>query len=310
MTSPALSSARAAGPFAEMPTTTTLFSISVEHRLEQIDRHDHVDVLGLALALALELQRADADQFAAVRDQRGAAPIGMRRIGEDCLVQQILPITAVLLLGGDVAGDRARASAGAADHHAIADFGIGGRAKRQRIEIDPAKRLYEAKAAHGIEAERVAFHHAAVAEMQPDRFSLGDQIADGQDQVVVDQDAVAGALGAERIRAEGVGGNDRMQPDHRGKHAIEIETVVAGAGLRRQRYFPFSQREHGESSGSISISIQPDWITTGVETKYRKQSGMPGALLPALKPKIAEESHRIVRGISRRDIEPIIVRGS
>jgi len=121
MTSPALSSARAAGPFAEIPTTTTLFSISVEnipsqgraglltrtefaqiveHRLEQIDRHDHVDVLGLAPALALELQRADAEQFRRGSRSRGAAPIGMRRIGEDCLVQQILPVTAVLLLGG------------------------------------------------------------------------------------------------------------------------------------------------------------------------------------------------------------------
>src|ERR1700716_849358 len=52
----------------------TEFAQIVEHRLEQIDRHDHVDVLGLAPALALELQRADAEQFAAVRDQRGAAP--------------------------------------------------------------------------------------------------------------------------------------------------------------------------------------------------------------------------------------------
>src|SRR6266851_6738807 len=69
---------------------TTEFAQIVDHRLEQIDRHDHVDVFGLALALALELQRTDADQFAAVRDRRGAAPIGMRRIGEDRLVQQIL----------------------------------------------------------------------------------------------------------------------------------------------------------------------------------------------------------------------------
>src|ERR1700681_1454863 len=76
---------------------TTEFAQIVDHRLEQIDRHDHVDVFGLALALALELQRTDADQFAAVRDQRGAAPIGMRRIGEDRLVQQILPVTGVLL---------------------------------------------------------------------------------------------------------------------------------------------------------------------------------------------------------------------
>ena len=87
----------------------------------------------------------------------------------------------------------------------------------------------------------MAFHHAAVAEMQPDGFGLGDQIADGQHQSVVDQHAVAGALGAERVRAEGVGRDDRMQADHRRQRAVEIEAVVAGAGLVRRRHFPFSQ---------------------------------------------------------------------
>jgi hypothetical protein len=32
-----------------------------------------------------------------------------------------------------------------------------------------------------------------------------------------------------------------MQADHRRKRAIEIETVVAGAGLVHRRHFPFSQ---------------------------------------------------------------------
>ena len=84
MTSPALSSARAAGPFSEMLIATTLLSISVsihaepgsrrfvdatelaqiiQHRLEQIDRHDHVDMLVFAVALAFELERSDADQL-------------------------------------------------------------------------------------------------------------------------------------------------------------------------------------------------------------------------------------------------------
>ena len=80
-------------------------------------------MLGLALALALELQRADADQLAAVRDQSGPAPIGMRGMGEDRLVQQILPVTGEFLLRRDMAGNRPRAPAGAAHHHAVADFG-------------------------------------------------------------------------------------------------------------------------------------------------------------------------------------------
>src|SRR5450755_874097 len=164
----------------------------VEHRLEQIDRHDHVDMLGLALALAFELQRADADQLAAVGDQSGAAPVGMRGVGEDRIVQEILPVTGELLPGGDVAGDRPGAPAGAAQHDAVADLRSGGGTKRQRVEVELAKRLHQPKTAYRIEAERMAFHHAAIAEMQPDRFGLGDQIADGQHQPVIDHDAVAG----------------------------------------------------------------------------------------------------------------------
>src|ERR1700722_16319328 len=204
-------------------------------------------MLGLALAFALELQRADADQFTAARDQPGAAPIGMRGIGEERLVEQILPMAGEFLPGGDVAGDRARASAGAADPHAVADLGGRGRAERQRGAIDVAKPLHQSETGHRIKAERMAFDHAAIAEMKPHGFGLGDEIADGEHQSVVDHDAIARALGAQRVCAEGVRGDDRMQADHRGKHAIEIETVVARARLKCRRHFPFSQRGHGGS---------------------------------------------------------------
>ena len=111
----------------------------------------------------------------------------------------------------------------------------------KRIEVDAAERLHQAEAGFEIEAERVALHHAAVAEMQPDGFGFGDQIADGQYQPVVDQHAVTGALGSQGVRAEGVGRDDRMQADHRRKRAVEVEAVIAGAGLVRRRHFPFSQ---------------------------------------------------------------------
>jgi hypothetical protein len=173
----------------------------------------------------------------------------MRGMGEDRLVQQIFPVTGEFLLCCDMAGNRPRAPAGAAHHDAVADFGSARGAKRQRIEIDMAQRLHQAEAAHGIEAECVAFHHPAVAKMQPDGFRLGNQIADRQHQPVVDHHAIAGALGTQRIGAEGVGRDDRVQADHRRKHPIEIEAVVAGAGLIRRRHFPFSQRGHGESPG-------------------------------------------------------------
>ena len=89
--------------------------------MEQIDRHHHVEMLVLALARALDLQRADADQFALRRRSAGAAPVGMRRIGEDRLVEHVFPIAGELLLRGDAPGNRTRAAAGAADHDALAD---------------------------------------------------------------------------------------------------------------------------------------------------------------------------------------------
>ena len=87
----------------------------------------------------------------------------------------------------------------------------------------------------------MAFDHAAVAEMQPDGFGLGDQIADGQHQAVVDQHAVAAAFGAERGGAEGVRRDDRVQADHGGERAVEVEAVVLRARLKRGRHLPFGQ---------------------------------------------------------------------
>ena len=151
-------------------------------------------------------------------------------MGENRLVQQVFPIAGEFLLGRDVARDRARAAADAADHDAVADLRGSGRTERQRIDVDAAERLHQAETGFGIEAQRVTFHHAAIAEMQPDRFGLGDQIADGQHQSVVDQHAVAGALGAEGFGGERIVRDDRMQADHRGQRAIEVETVVPARG--------------------------------------------------------------------------------
>ena len=99
----------------------------------------------------------------------------------------------------------------------------------------------------------MSFHHAAVAEMQPDSFCFRDQIADRQYQPVVDQDAVAGAFGAERLRAEGVRRNDRMQPDHRRQRPIEVEAVIGLARLECRRHFPLSQRGHAVSPMRLRV---------------------------------------------------------
>src|SRR4051794_10312712 len=113
----------------------------------------------LALAFALELERADADQLAAGREQSGTAPIGMGGIGEDRFIQKILPVACELLLGDDLACNRAGASAGPGHHHLVPDLCAAGGPERQWIEIDTAKRLDQPEAADEIESQRVAFHH-------------------------------------------------------------------------------------------------------------------------------------------------------
>ena len=96
------------------------FAQVIKDRRQQVDRHHHVEMLVLALARAFELQGADPDQLALRRNQRGATPVGMRRRGEDRLVEHVFPIAREFLLGGDAAGERTGAAAGAADHHALA----------------------------------------------------------------------------------------------------------------------------------------------------------------------------------------------
>ena len=66
-------------------------------------------------------------------------------------------------------------------------------------------------------------HRAAIVERDPDRVGFGDQITDGQDQAVAaNEDAVAGALGAERFRGKGVGRHGGAQADHGGERALKI----------------------------------------------------------------------------------------
>ena len=54
----------------------------------------------------------------------------------------------------------------------------------------------------------MALDHPAVAEMQPHGVGFGDQIANGENKAIIDQHAIAGTLGAERISREGILRND------------------------------------------------------------------------------------------------------
>src|SRR6476661_1178668 len=134
-------------------------------------------MLVLASARSLKLQRADADQLSCTRDQRGAAPVGMRGISEDRLIQHIFPIAGKFLPGCDAAGERACAAAGATDNHAFADVCRFRKPDLERRQIDFSERLHKTEAGLLIQTERMPLYHVTVAEMQPHRFGLGDEIA-------------------------------------------------------------------------------------------------------------------------------------
>ena len=187
----------------------------------------------------LQLQRADAEQIAGGSDQRGTAPIRMRRRGKDRFVEDVFPIAGEFLFGDDAGRDRALPPAEAADHHALADRGIGGLADVERGHVELGERLHQAKPGLLIVAEHMARHRTAVTERNPDRLRFGNQIADGQHQAVVaNEDAVAGALGAERLRGECVRWYGGMQSDHGRQRVLEIEAVIIGLRLRGGRHLP------------------------------------------------------------------------
>src|ERR1044072_5627243 len=152
------------------------------------------------------------------------------------------------MLAGDARRERALASARTADHDVFVERDHGGVAERERRKVELGERLHQPEAGRLVVAEHVALHHAAVIEMQPDRLGLGDQIADGQHQpALVDQHAVAGALGAEGLGGEGVVRNDRVQSHHRRERLVEIVVVVLGSRLHRGRHFEIGQGRHGSS---------------------------------------------------------------
>jgi len=84
----------------------------------------------------------------------------------------------------------------------------------------------------------MAGHGTAVGQMQPDRFCLGDEVTNGENDALADQHAVAAALGPERLGGERIGGNHRPQPHQCRESLVEIVVVVFRLGLQRRRHLP------------------------------------------------------------------------
>ena len=71
-------------------------------RLQDINRHDHVDVNRLlAIRRLLDVERSDPPQRAVASDQGRSAPERMRRCSEDRVVEHVLPIPSKLTARDD-----------------------------------------------------------------------------------------------------------------------------------------------------------------------------------------------------------------
>ncbi len=192
--------------------------------------------------------------------QRGAAPFRMRRRGEQRLVEQVFPVAGEL-----AAWRRPRPSARAR-----------GRRGRSRTTSSPTSTPRAEPRASGARPARRAAAPARSRSRsrrradarpprgrrggEPDRLGLGDQVADGEDEAVVaDDDAVAGALGTEDRRGEGIFRNARLQSHDGVERALQIEFNVRRIGLQRRREGPVSWfgHRHFDRTGTGGVQCEP-----------------------------------------------------
>src|SRR5437867_11563223 len=85
-----------AEPGAGGPPRSAELHQVLEDRLEQVDRYDHVALHGAPAQFLLNHQGADPEEPPANADERCAAPMGMRRGGEERFIQYILPVAGKL----------------------------------------------------------------------------------------------------------------------------------------------------------------------------------------------------------------------
>ncbi|MNC87694.1 hypothetical protein D3C83_34420 [compost metagenome] len=102
----------------------------VQDRVEDVDRHEHVDVDGLAVQFLLHQQRPGADQVALRIEQGRTAPLRVRRHGEERLVEHVFPAAGEFLLRDDSRPEGVSGAAVADHERRVADLDVGGEAAR------------------------------------------------------------------------------------------------------------------------------------------------------------------------------------
>ena len=217
----------------------------IEDRPQEIDRHEHVALDRARVDLLLNEKRADRGELAVGADQRRAAPLRVRRRGEERLVEHVLPVAGELALREYCRFQGVRAPAVSGHHYVLADADRRRAAALDRLHAKFAERLHQPESRRLVVGEHRAAHHRALRGREPDDACLGDEIADREDQAVLDDDAVAGALGAEDRRGESVLRDLGPQQHHGVERAIEVEAPVLGPRPHLGRERPVLLLSHG-----------------------------------------------------------------
>ena len=203
-------------------------------------------------------------------EQRRAAPFRMRRRGEQRLVEQVFPVAGEFAAREHTRLQRMAAAAVADDEHVVGpDRRIRGRCARSAATSSLPSGSTSPRPCDRIVGERVAGHDGAGMRGEPDRFGFGDQVADRQHEaVVVDDDAVAGALGAEDRRGERVVRHFDAQSDDRdaAQRRGRMGPRRFSAAIRSETPSAF---DRSRSSDRRSPATPPDCWTSYANGSFR-----------------------------------------
>ena len=234
----------------------------LQDRFEQVDRHDHVRPRLLpARRDGVHEERADAEQPAVAPDERGAAPVRMRRGGEQGFVQHVFPVAGELALRDDAPGD-GRAGAGVpGDDHRVAHVAFGARPELDGRSGERLEGLDEPEAGFLVGAHDVPGHGAAGLVGEPHGLRLGHEVADGQYEAgLADHHAATHALGPQHRRGERVIGNLGAHAHERRQHRVDVEIEIRSFRGFRHRRMPSCVSGQGKAALPPPAALAPPTI--------------------------------------------------
>ena len=204
----------------------------------------------------LYMKGADPDQPAIGADQSGTAPKRVSGRGKDRAIEHVLPIAGKFLASDNPRGDRMAPPAFGGHDGAIARADAHPDPEIDRWGVQPSQRLDQTETGFLVVGEHMTRNSAALGGCKPDRLRFRNQIANRQNEAIsADQNAAAGAFGAERRRGEGVFRDRRLQSEHRRQRAVHVKREVLALWLELARYFPFNRSRHGPGLLVAGLSL-------------------------------------------------------